>query len=37
MKQPLYTIYWPPAPTCRIWMPWTWHHHRRPRGRYNRP
>lgn len=36
-KQPLYAIYWSPAPTCILRGSWRWHFHRRPRGRYNRP
>lgn len=27
----VYTIYWPSHRTCVAWMPWNWHHNRRPK------
>lgn len=35
--KPLYTVLWPRDKTCVAWMPWNWHHNRRPQGRRTRP
>jgi hypothetical protein len=32
----IYQAWKPGEKRCVAWMPWNWHHNRRPRGRYNR-